>query len=75
MSSLTRHELASSSLPVGVECIYCMRRAMFMPAELRAKQGDRRTLVQAGVRCGRCGSLQFSVERMLAVSQWAASVV
>jgi len=64
MSIMTLNDLADSSLPVGVECVYCMHRAVIEPKTLRAKKGDRRTLADAGVRCGRCGSRQFSVMRI-----------
>lgn len=58
---LTLHEVAANSCSVGVECIHCIHRAVFTAKDLRAKQGDRRTLADAGVRCGECGSRQFSV--------------
>lgn len=58
---LTLHDMAASSRSVGVECIHCIHRAVFTAKDLRAKQGDQRTLADAGVRCGKCGSRQFSV--------------
>jgi Zn finger protein HypA/HybF involved in hydrogenase expression len=64
MDVLTLHDLAVSSRPAGVECIHCIHRAVFVAKDLRAKQGDRRTLAEAGVRCGKCGSRQFSVVQL-----------
>ncbi len=63
MSIVTLHDLADRSSPVGVECIHCIHRALLTPKDLRAKKGDMRTLADAGVRCGKCGSRQFAVER------------
>lgn len=69
MTTLTLHDLADSSRPVGVECTYCIHRALIAPKDLRAKPGDRRTLAEAGVRCGRCGSRNFSVQRFVSQSK------
>jgi DNA-directed RNA polymerase subunit RPC12/RpoP len=64
MSALTLHDLAGRiRAVVGVECSHCMRRAMLSGADLRAQPGDRRTLAEAGVRCGTCGSRRFSATR------------
>lgn len=64
MDVFTLHDLAASARPVGVECIHCIHRAVFVARDLRAKQGDRRTLAEAGVRCAKCGSRQFSVVQL-----------
>jgi hypothetical protein len=64
MDAVTLHDLAVSSRPVGVECIHCIHRAVISARDVRAKPGDRRTLAEAGVRCGKCGSRQFSVMRL-----------
>ncbi|MBN9488254.1 MAG: hypothetical protein J0H44_13545 [Alphaproteobacteria bacterium] len=67
---MTLHDLAQNSpRPVGVECIHCIHRALFTAKELRAKRGDMRTLSEAGVYCGNCGSRQFSVERFMSWSK------
>jgi hypothetical protein len=60
--NLTFDEIARSSRPVGIECGHCYRRVLVDPkAGLRARKGDRRTLSEGGVRCGRCGSRGFTV--------------
>jgi DNA-directed RNA polymerase subunit RPC12/RpoP len=64
MSAFTLHDLASSSQPVGVECRHCIRRALLSRDDLRAVQGDRRTLAEGGLRCSQCGSRDFSTERI-----------
>ena len=63
MSAFTLHDLASSPQPVGVECSHCMRRALLSRDELRAAEGDRRTLAEAGLRCSQCGSRAFTATR------------
>ena len=60
MAALTLHDLAVSPRSVGVECEYCIRRAVVTAADLKAVRGDHRTLAQAGLRCGKCGSRQFT---------------
>jgi DNA-directed RNA polymerase subunit RPC12/RpoP len=63
MNALTLHDVAGSSQPVGIECNHCVRRALLNGADLQAEQDDRRTLAEAGVRCGKCGSRQFTTTR------------
>jgi DNA-directed RNA polymerase subunit RPC12/RpoP len=63
MDALTLHELAQSRLPVGVECNHCIRRAVVSPEVLKATRCDTRTLAEAGLRCGKCGSRRFTTTR------------
>lgn len=56
---MTMHEVALSTYPVGILCDRCMHRVLMSAGSLKASRGDRRTLVEAGVHCGRCGSNQF----------------
>jgi DNA-directed RNA polymerase subunit RPC12/RpoP len=63
MDALTLHDLAESRLPVGVECDHCIHRATVSPEALKATRGDGRTLAEAGLRCGKCGSRRFTTER------------
>ena len=63
MSAFTLHDLASSTQPVGIQCRHCIRRALLSRDDLRAVQGDRRTLAEAGLRCSHCGSGEFSTSR------------
>jgi hypothetical protein len=64
MSAFTLHDLAGSSRPVvGIECNQCMRRALLSGADLRAQRDDKRTLAEAGVHCGHCGSQKFTATR------------
>jgi DNA-directed RNA polymerase subunit RPC12/RpoP len=63
MDALTLHDLAEGRLPVGVECDHCIRRAVVSPETLKATRGDTRTLAEAGLRCGKCGSRRFTTTR------------
>ena len=63
MSTFTLHNLVSSLQPVGVECSHCMRRALPGRDDLRAVEGDRRTLAEPGLRCSQCGSGDVSETR------------
>jgi len=64
MTALILHDLGGRPrLVVSVECSHCMRRTMLSGADLRAQPGDRRTLAEAGVHCGTCGSRRFSATR------------
>jgi hypothetical protein len=63
MSGFTLHDLARSAQPVGIECNHCVRRALLSRDDLRAVQGDRRTLAEAGLRCSKCGSRDFAATR------------
>lgn len=63
MGALTLHDLVENPGPVGVECDHCIHRSIVSPADLKATRGDMRTLAQAGLRCGKCGSRKFSTER------------
>ncbi|HZV06037.1 MAG TPA: hypothetical protein VE999_13245 [Gemmataceae bacterium] len=65
MGALTLHDLVEHPGPVGVECDHCIRRAIVSPADLKATRGDRRTLAEAGLRCGKCGSRNFSTHRFM----------
>jgi hypothetical protein len=63
MGALTLHDLVENPGPVGVECDHCIRRAIVSPADLKATRGDRGTLAEAGLRCGKCGSRRFTTTR------------
>ena len=63
MQSLTLHDLATSRATLGIECDHCIRRALLTPELVKAKLGDKRTLREAGVRCGKCRSRNFTVTR------------
>ena len=64
MSTVTLHDLAVFPHPIiGVECDYCIRRALLTAETVRATVGDRRTLEEAGVRCAKCRSRKFTVTR------------
>lgn len=63
MIGLTLHDVATGSHPIGIECDRCVRRVVVTAAVLQATRGDHRTLEQAGVVCGTCGSRTFSVTR------------
>lgn len=56
---MTMHDVATSTYPVGILCDHCMHRALMTAGGLKARRGDRRTLAEAGVYCGRCGSTRF----------------
>ncbi|WP_020697706.1 hypothetical protein [Reyranella massiliensis] len=56
---MTMHDVALSTYPVGILCDHCMHRVLMSAGALKASRGDRRTLAEAGVRCGKCGSTRF----------------
>jgi DNA-directed RNA polymerase subunit RPC12/RpoP len=56
---MTMHDVATNTYPVGILCDHCMHRVVVSAHDLKAHAGDRRTLVEAGVYCGRCGSTRF----------------
>ena len=64
MTGLTLHDVATGTHPIGIECDRCVRRVVVTAAALKAVAGDHRTLEQAGVVCGKCGSRGFSVTRL-----------
>ena len=59
MTGLTLHDVATGTLPVGIECDRCIRRVVLTAAALKARPGDRRPLDRAGLVCGKCGSRTF----------------
>lgn len=61
--TMTLHEVASLSLPIGIVCIGCLRRVLRTAEQIGAARDDHRTLEQAGVRCGRCRAQRFNVFR------------
>lgn len=72
MDALTLHDLAATGQPVGVECDHCIRRALVPTEALKATRGDTRTLAEAGLRCGKCGSRRFTTTRFLSRSRLKA---
>lgn len=64
MTALTLHDVAVSTMPLGVECEHCLRHVLLTREIARARAGDTRTLQQAGLHCGKCGSRDFSVVRL-----------
>ena len=69
MFGLTLHDVATGAHPIGIECERCIRRVVVTAAALKATPGDRRTLGEAGVLCGKCGSRSFSVTRFLSQAE------
>lgn len=69
MFGLTLHDVATGTHPIGIECEHCIRRVVVTAAALKATPGDSRTLEQAGVVCGKCGSRVFSVTRFLSQAE------
>jgi hypothetical protein len=63
MRTMTLHEVASLTLPIGIVCVGCLRRVLRTAEQIGAAEGDHRTLEQAGVRCGRCRAQRFDVFR------------
>lgn len=65
MPLITLHDIASGigSRLIGVECQHCIRRGLLTAEALRARAGDKRTLEEVGVRCGKCGSRRFTATR------------
>lgn len=49
MPTTTLHDVALSSLPIGVECRHCIRHSLLTAEKVRASFGDARTLEEAGV--------------------------
>lgn len=69
MAAITLHDVALSSLPIGIECSHCIRHSLMTAEKVRASFGDTRTLEEAGVYCGNCGSRTFTVVRFTTRSQ------
>ena len=65
MPATTLHDIALSVLPVGVECSHCIRHSLLTAEKVKASFGDTRTLEEAGVYCGNCGSRTFTVVRFV----------
>jgi Zn finger protein HypA/HybF involved in hydrogenase expression len=63
MASITLHDLALSSYPVGIECSHCMRHVLLTAERTSAKFGNKRTLEEAGLYCSKCGSRAFTAVR------------
>jgi len=72
MTALTLHDVAISTTPIGVECEHCMRHVLLTREIARARAGDLRTLEEAGLHCGKCGSRRFNVVRLDKSSRWTA---
>ena len=59
----TFEEMAANPHPVGIECDRCLRRVLFdAKAVLKPRMGDRRRISEAGLKCTRCGSRQYSAQ-------------
>lgn len=59
----TFDEVAANPRPVGIECGQCLRRVLFdAKLILRPRQGDRRRMSEARLRCSRCGSRAYSAQ-------------
>lgn len=69
MTSITLHEIALSTLPVGIECGRCIRHALLTADKVGASFGDTRKLDQIGLYCSDCGSRTFSVTRFVRASE------
>jgi hypothetical protein len=61
--SITLHDVATSGQLIGVACEQCMRHATLAAVKVKAKAGDTRTLEEAGLYCGECGSRRFTATR------------
>ena len=72
MAALTLHDVAVSITPLGIECEHCMRHVLLTRGIARARAGDLRTLEDAGLHCGKCGSRRFNVVRLDKSSRWTA---
>jgi hypothetical protein len=72
MAFVTLHDVATTPYPIGIECDHCMRHALLTATQAKATRGDMRTLEEAGVRCGNCGSRRFSTVRFDGRSQMIA---
>jgi Zn finger protein HypA/HybF involved in hydrogenase expression len=60
---MTLHEVALATYPIGILCHHCMRHALLTAQKAKAQYGDMRTLEEAGLYCGKCGSRDFEAER------------
>lgn len=60
MLAITLHDVATNGQLIGVECQHCMHHALLGALKDKAKIGDRRTLQEAGMYCGTCGSTKFT---------------
>ena len=69
MAATTLHEVALSRPHIVAECCHCIHRAALTAAVAKSKAGDMRTLEVAGIRCGRCGSREFAVNRFETLSK------
>jgi hypothetical protein len=49
-----------------------MRHVLLTREMVRARAGDLRTLEEAGLHCGKCGSRKFNVVRLDKSSRWTA---
>jgi uncharacterized Zn finger protein len=72
MTTLTLHDVAGSTVSIGIECERCIRHVLLRREIVKARAGDLRTLEEAGLHCGKCGSRQFNVVRLDKSSRWAA---
>jgi ribosomal protein S27AE len=63
MPAITVHDVATSTYPIGVECSHCIRHVLIRPGTIGARHGDTRTLEEAGLYCGKCGSRDFTATR------------
>jgi hypothetical protein len=61
--SITLHDVATSGQLIGLACERCMRHATLAEVKVKAKAGDMRTLEEAGLYCGKCGSRRFTATR------------
>jgi DNA-directed RNA polymerase subunit RPC12/RpoP len=63
MPAITLHDVATNGHLIGIVCEQCMHHALLGAAKDRAKVGDRRSLQEGGVHCGKCGSRRFTATR------------
>ena len=63
MPSLTLHDVATNGHLIGVVCSHCMHHALLEALKDKAKEGDTRTLEEAGLYCSVCGSIKFIATR------------
>jgi hypothetical protein len=63
MPTTTLHDVATSGQLIGVACDRCMLHAMLTAVKARAKVGATRTLEEADIYCGNCGSRRFTATR------------
>jgi Zn finger protein HypA/HybF involved in hydrogenase expression len=69
---ITLHEVALARVPIGIECAHCVRHVLLTAEKARARFGDSRTLEQARLYCGECGSRKFSARRFSKRSEASA---